>query len=106
MYMPRTGGQKIDDELGILGAVGVSKCSAKRMWLQKLTEDNSTTCGPIVDYLCDVFPALEVITMLIRGDGNCAKVQWELLGVSMPGWVLLMFVAMAGAGILRLLRKD
>jgi disulfide bond formation protein DsbB len=44
--------------------------------------------------------------MLIRGDGNCAKVQWDLLGVSMPGWVLLMFVAMAGVGIFQLLRKD
>ena len=79
---------------------------AKQLWLQNLPEDNIPTCGPPVDYLFDVFPASEVITMLIRGDGNCAKVQWELLGVSMPGWVLLMFVAMAGVGIFQLLRKD
>jgi len=106
IHNPNPGGQKIYAGLGLLGAVGGSYFSAKQLWLQNLPEDNIPTCGPPVDYLFDVFPASEVITMLIRGDGNCAKVQWELLGVSMPGWVLLMFVAMAGVGIFQLLRKD
>jgi disulfide bond formation protein DsbB len=106
IHNPNSRGQKIYAGLGLLGAVGGSYFSAKQLWLQNLPEDSIPTCGPPVDYLFDVFPASEVITMLIRGDGNCAKVQWELLGVSMPGWVLLMFVAMAGVGIFQLLRKD
>lgn len=106
IHNPNPHGQKIYAGLGLLGAVGGSYFSAKQLWLQNLPEDNIPTCGPPVDYLFDVFPASEVITMLIRGDGNCAKVQWDLLGVSMPGWVLLMFVAMAGVGIFQLLRKD
>ena len=106
IHNPNRRGQKIYAGLGLLGAIGGSYFSAKQLWLQNLPEDNIPTCGPPVDYLFDVFPASEVITMLIRGDGNCAKVQWELLGVSMPGWVLLMFVAMAGVGIFQLLRKD
>ncbi len=106
IHNPNPRGQKIYAWLGLVGAIGGSYFSAKQLWLQNLPEDNIPTCGPPVDYLFDVFPASEVITMLIRGDGNCAKVQWELLGVSMPGWVLLMFVAMAGVGIFQLLRKD
>ena len=106
IHNPNPRGQKIYAGLGLLGAVGGSYFSAKQLWLQNLPEDNIPTCGPPVDYLFDVFPASEVITMLIRGDGNCAKVQWELLGVSMPGWELLMFVAMTGVGIFQLLRKD
>lgn len=105
IHNPNPRGQKIYAGLGLVGAIGGSYFSAKQLWLQNLPEDNIPTCGPPVDYLFDVFPASEVITMLIRGDGNCAKVQWELLGVSMPGWVLLMFVAMAGVGIFQLLRK-
>ena len=106
IHNPNPRGQKIYAGLGLVGAIGGSYFSAKQLLLQNLPEDNIPTCGPPVDYLFDVFPASEVITMLIRGDGNCAKVQWELLGVSMPGWVLLMFVAMAGVGIFQLLRKD
>lgn len=106
IHNPNPRGQKIYAWLGLVGAIGGSYFSAKQLWLQNLPEDNIPTCGPPVDYLFDVFPASEVITMLIRGDGNCAKVQWELLGVSMPGWVLLMFVVMASVGIFQLLRKD
>jgi len=27
--------------------------------------------------------------MLFIGDGNCAEVMWTLLGISIPGWVLI-----------------
>jgi len=27
--------------------------------------------------------------MLFIGDGNCAEVMWSLLGISIPGWVLI-----------------
>jgi hypothetical protein len=68
---------------------------------------NVTDVGNLINskYVMDVFPASEVITMLIRGDGNCAKVQWELFGVSMPGWVLFVFIVLAGIGLFQLLRK-
>jgi len=43
--------------------------------------------------------------MLLRGDGNCAEVQWQLLGISMPGWVLVSFMGLAGVALFQLLRK-
>ncbi len=33
--------------------------------------------------------------MLLRGDGNCAEVQWQLMGLSMPGWVMVSFIGFA-----------
>ena len=106
LHNPQEKGQKIYAVLGIVSAIAGGFFSAKQIWLQNLPEENVPTCGPPVDYLIDVFPPSEGITMLIRGDGNCAKVQWELLGVSMPGWVLFIFVVLAGAGLYQLLRKD
>ena len=44
--------------------------------------------------------------MLVRGDGNCAKVQWELLSISMPGWVLISFIVLSLLGLYQLLRKN
>ena len=29
--------------------------------------------------------------MLLHGDGNCAEVRWQLMGLSMPGWVMVCF---------------
>ena len=106
LHNPRQKGQKIYAALGLVGAVAGGYFSAKQLWLQNLPEENVPTCGPPVDYLFDVFPASEVVAMLIRGDGNCAKIQWELLGISMPGWVLFIFVVLAGIGLWQLLRKD
>ena len=105
LHNPLQRGQKIYSGLGIAASLGGGFFSIKQLRLQNLPEDSVPACGPPVDYLFDVFPASEVITMLIRGDGNCAKIQWELLGISMPGWVLIVFVILAGIGIFQLLRK-
>jgi disulfide bond formation protein DsbB len=105
LHNPLSRGQKIYSGLGVAASIGGGFFSVKQLWLQNLPEDSIPACGPPVDYLMDVFPASEVITMLIRGDGNCAKVQWELFGVSMPGWVLFVFIVLAGIGLFQLLRK-
>ena len=31
--------------------------------------------------------------MAIQGDGNCAEVLWNFLGISIPGWTLIGFLA-------------
>ena len=43
--------------------------------------------------------------MLLDGDGNCAEVKWQLMGLSMPGWVMVSFVGFGLAGLVQLLRK-
>ena len=79
--------------------------SGKQLWLQSLPEDKVPACGPPVDYLFEAFSASDAISMLLRGDGNCAEIQWQLLGLSMPGWVLVSFIALAGIGLLQFFRK-
>ena len=32
---------------------------------------------------------------MLQGSGECAKVDWTLLGFSMPEWTLLCFVLLA-----------
>ena len=105
LHNPAATGQKIYAGLATLTALGGSFFSIKQLWLQGLPEDQVPACGPPVDYLFDAFSVSEAISMLLRGDGNCAEVQWQLLGISMPGWVLVSFIALAGVGLLQLLRK-
>jgi disulfide bond formation protein DsbB len=76
--------------------------SLKQLYLQSLPEEQVPQCGPPVDYLFETFSNFEVIAMLLRGDGNCAKIQWEFLSITMPGWVLLIFIVLIAASILNL----
>ena len=39
----------------------------------------------------DRFSVGEWLPMLLQGDGNCAKVDWSFLGLSIAGWLLLCF---------------
>jgi len=105
VHNPAPTGQKIYAALAALAAIGGGFFSVKQLWLQNLPEDKVPACGPPVDYLFDAFSASEAVSMLLRGDGNCAEVQWQLLGISMPGWVLLSFIGLAGAALFQLLRK-
>jgi|TARA_B110000977_G_scaffold190532_1_gene261455 disulfide bond formation protein DsbB len=105
LHNPAAKGQKIYAGLATFAAFGGSFFSIKQLWLQGLPEDQVPACGPPVDYLFDAFSASEAISMLLRGDGNCAEVQWQLLGISMPGWVLVSFVGLATVGLFQLLRK-
>ena len=80
--------------------------SSKQLYLQSLPEEQVPQCGPPVDYLFETFSNFEVITMLLRGDGNCARIQWEFLSITMPGWVLLIFIVLIGASILNLAKIE
>ena len=68
--------------------------SIRQLYLQNLPPELVPTCGPDIDYLFETLPILEVFMLAIRGDGNCAEVLWSFLGISIPGWLLVAFVAL------------
>jgi disulfide bond formation protein DsbB len=105
LHNPAQTGQKLYAGLSCGLALIGSYFSGKQLWLQSLPEDKVPACGIPVDYLFDVFSLSEAISHLLRGDGNCAEVQWQLLGLSMPGWVLLAFIGYFVAGVYQILRK-
>ena len=105
VHNPTQRGQRIYATLSITMAIAGSYFSGKQLWLQSLPEDQLPACGIPVDYLFDSFSATEAIGMLLRGDGNCAEVQWQLMGLSMPGWVMVSFIGFATLGVMQFLRK-
>ena len=105
LHNPQQYGQKIYAGISTLLAFIGSYFSIKQLWLQSLPEDQVPACGIPVDYLFDVFSLSEAITHLLKGDGNCAEVQWQLLGLSMPGWVLVTFIGYAVIGSFQFFRK-
>jgi disulfide bond formation protein DsbB len=68
-------------------------------WLQNLPADQVPSCGPSLEYMLDAFPIMEVITVLLRGNGNCAEISWSFFGLSMPAWLMIFFIGFAIASI-------
>lgn len=83
--------------LGALGGVGVA---GRHVWLQHLPADEVPQCGPGLDYLIDVFPWQEVLSMVLKGSGECAEVSWRFLGLSIPEWTLVAFVGLLAWALL------
>lgn len=67
--------------LSILWSTGVA---ARHVWLQHLPPEDVPACGPGLDYWLDVFPMKEVIQKVLHGSGECAVIDWTLLGLSLP----------------------
>jgi protein dithiol:quinone oxidoreductase len=73
--------------------------AGRQVWLQSLPEDQVPECGPGFDYIMDVFPLHEAVTMVFEGSGDCAQVDWAFLGISMGGWVLIWTVGLGAFAV-------
>jgi disulfide bond formation protein DsbB len=53
-----------------------------------------------------VFPFADVLNALFMGDGNCAEIPWQFLGLSMAGWSLIFFIVIVALSFFALLRTN
>ena len=88
--------QKVHAFLMSLSALFGIGVAGRHVWIQSLPADQIPTCGPSLEYMVDTLPWAEVLTVMLRGNGNCADAQWAFMGLSMPLWVLLWFIGFAG----------
>ena len=94
-HAPRGAGRWVYSGLAALTAGAGAGIAARHVWLQGLPPDQVPACGPTLEYLMDMLPFLEVVRTLLRGDGNCAVIDWTFLGLSLPGWSLVGFTGLA-----------
>lgn len=80
--------------IGLLSSVLGVLAAGRQLWLQHLPADQVPACGASLDTMLKYFPLKEVILQLIQGSGECAKVDWSLLGLSMANWTLLVFIGL------------
>ena len=94
LHGPRGGARWAYSTFTILAAGIGALIAGRHVWLQGLPEDQRPACGPTLDYLMDMLPLREVVETVLRGDGNCAKIDWTLFGLSIPGWTLVAFIGL------------
>ncbi|MDA1074617.1 MAG: disulfide bond formation protein B [Proteobacteria bacterium] len=87
--------------LSIVAAIVGAGFSIRQLYLQGLPAGKAPACGAPVDYMIETSQFAELLAAMTRGTGDCATVSASLLGISIPGWVLMSFVAMMVIGFLQ-----
>jgi disulfide bond formation protein DsbB len=82
-----------------LPAGAAAGIAGRHVYIQSLPAGQVPACGATLDYMWDVFPATEVLRKVLTGSGECAKVDWTFLGLSMPAWVLICALLLGTAGL-------
>jgi len=84
--------------LGVTALAG-AVVAGRHVWLQHLPPERVPACGPGLDFMLEALPFTEMLQKVFSGSGECAKVDWSLLGLSMPGWVFISVVVLGACGI-------
>jgi disulfide bond formation protein DsbB len=105
IHNPAPKGIKIYSILGTLAALGGGSISARHVWIQHLPPNEVPECSPGLEYVFQNFPLADTIKLMLNGTGECAKVDWTLLGMSIPEWTLLAFLGLAALSLLQIWNK-
>jgi disulfide bond formation protein DsbB len=71
----------------------------RHLWIQHLPAGAVAACGASLQFLLKIFSLTEVITKVLTGSGECHEINWSMLGLSMPAWVLLAAVGLGAIGV-------
>lgn len=92
LHGPRRTGAIVYAVLGFAAAATGAGVAGRHVWLQNLPADQVPACGPGLQYMLEQFPFSRMIEKVLSGSGECANVDWNFLGLTIPGWALLWFV--------------
>ena len=87
----------------LVAGIGIG-VAGRHLWIQNLPPDKVPSCGPGLDYIIESFPLADALQLIFTGSGECATVDWQFLGLSMPAWVVISFLSLGVAGIWNNLR--
>ncbi len=92
--------------IGGLSALAGASISTRHVWIQNLPPDQVPECKPALEYMLQNFPLIETVKLMLSGTGDCAKVDWTMLGFSMPAWTLVAFLMLATLSLLQIWNHD
>ncbi|QXP85402.1 disulfide bond formation protein B [Methylococcus sp. ANG] len=101
LHHPGSAGIRAYAVLGTAVALGGASISGRHVWLMHLPPEEVPECGPGLSYMFRNFPLGDTLKAMLSGTGDCAKVDWTFLGLSMPAWVLICFLGLGAFSLLQ-----
>jgi disulfide bond formation protein DsbB len=96
--------------IGIVVAIIGLSISLRQIYLQSLPPSKVPACGPGLDFIFRAYPFLDALKIVFQGSGECAKVDWRGLGLSLADWggiyfVILIILNTLAIGLNRIRKK-
>ncbi len=88
-----------------LAGLATLATAGRHVWVQMQPEGTVAACGSDLAFMLDLLPVTEVILRVFEAGGECDKVDFSFLGLSMPAWVLVLAFTLAAAGVWNNLRR-
>jgi disulfide bond formation protein DsbB len=105
IHNPGRAGAAIYALLTTLASGTGAAIAAWHVWIQAQPKGSVAACGMGLNYMLETMPLTDVISRVLKGSGECAEQGWLFLGLAIPSWTFVFFVAMIAAAI-ALVRRD
>ncbi|MEZ5512935.1 MAG: disulfide bond formation protein B [Steroidobacteraceae bacterium] len=99
LHHPGATGARVYGVLIAATAAGAAYVAGRHVWIQAQPAGSVPACGAPLDMMLEMFPLMEVVRKVLTGGGECGKIDWLFLGVTMPGWVLIAAVSLGLIGL-------
>jgi disulfide bond formation protein DsbB len=83
---------KLFTGLQVLTALGGAGWAMRHWYIQANKETMIADCGVGFDYMFENFPLEKALTLIFKGTGDCADIDWVYLGLTLPQLALIAFV--------------
>jgi disulfide bond formation protein DsbB len=78
--------------------------AARQSFLQWYPPQEAS-CGRDLFGMIETFPLKRAIPMIFKGSGDCSKIDWTFLGLSIANWSFVCFAVIAVAGLVLAFRQ-
>lgn len=75
--------------------------AGRHVMIQLMPADQVPVCNSMgLDYMLEAMPLSNVLLKVFKGSGECAKIDWQLFGLSMPMWTMLLYLGLIVIAVL------
>jgi len=82
----------------ILSVLGMA-IAGRQLWLQYFAPPQKLSCSASIQRLMELYPILDVLKIILTGSGECAAIDFTILGLSIAAWSFGLFSVIGAAMI-------
>ena len=94
IHNPANWGRKFYATLQVLTALGGVGVAIRHWYIQAHRDEMVADCGVGFDYMFENFPLKKAFTLIFKGAGDCATIDWKFLGLTLPQLALIAYVGL------------
>lgn len=92
--------------MAALSALVGAGIAGRHIAIQLMPADEALACSSLgLDYMLETMPLTDVFSTVLKGSGDCAKIDWTFLGFSMPMWTLALYALLFALAVTASFKK-